>query len=61
MWDEALAGTVAPGDRFVRLGTLDVSAIDPCSVVRGELRADKPEITVERADGTRAVVPIENL
>ena len=61
VWDESLAGTVAPGDRIVRLGLLDVSAIDPCSVVRGELRADKPEITVQRADGTRAVVPIENL
>ena len=61
VWDEALADLVAPGDRFVRLGTLDVSEVDPCSVVRGELRADKSEITVERADGTRVVVPIKNL
>lgn len=61
VWDEALADTVAPGDRIVRLGTLDVSGADPCSVIRGELRPDKPEITVLRADGTRVVVPIKNL
>lgn len=61
VWDEALAGTVAPGDRIVRLGTLDVSEVDPCSVIRGEIRGDKPEITVLRADGTRVVVPIQNL
>ncbi len=61
VWDEALADVVAPGDRVVRLGTLDVSDADPCRIIRGELRADKPEITALRADGVRAVVPIENL
>ncbi|MDE6046952.1 MAG: hypothetical protein K2G10_06630, partial [Alistipes sp.] len=61
VWEEALTDVVAPGDRIVRLGTLDVSEADPCTVIRGELRGDKPEITVLRADGTRVVVPIEKL
>jgi len=60
VWDEALADIVAPGDRIVCLGTLDVSEVDPCAFFRGEIRADKPEMTVERSDGTRATVPIKN-
>lgn len=61
VWDETLVDIVSPGDRIVRIGTLDVSEVDPCSVVRGEIHGDKPEITVERRDGTRATVPIKNL
>lgn len=61
VWDETLRGIVSPGDRVVRIGTLDVSEIDPCAVIRGEIRGDKPEMTVERRDGTRAVVSVKNL
>lgn len=61
VWDEGLAGTVAPGDRIVRLGTVDVSDADPCAVLRGELRADCPEITVERADGVLVTVPLKKM
>lgn len=61
VWDEALVDIVSPGDRIVRIGTLDVSEVGPCAVIRGEIRGDKPEMTVERADGTRVVVPINNL
>ncbi len=61
VWDETLADIVSPGDRIVRIGTLDVSEVDPCAVIRGEIHGDKPEITVERHDGTRATVPIRNL
>ncbi|MDE6865475.1 MAG: hypothetical protein K2I97_04570, partial [Alistipes sp.] len=61
VWDEALADIVSPGDRIVRIGTLDVSEVDPCAVIRGEIHGDKPEMTVERCDGTRVTVPIKNL
>ncbi|MDE6069757.1 MAG: retroviral-like aspartic protease family protein [Alistipes sp.] len=61
VWDEALADIVSPGDRIVRIGSLDVSEVDPCAVIRGEIRGDKPEMTVLRADGTRVVVPVKNL
>lgn len=61
VWDDALDGIVAPGDRIVRIGTLDVTQVDPCAFIRGEIRGDKPEITVERNDGTRVTVPIKNL
>ncbi|MDE6569297.1 MAG: retroviral-like aspartic protease family protein [Alistipes sp.] len=61
VWDETLADSVSPGDRIVRIGTLDVSEIDPCAVIRGEIHGDKPEMTVERRDGTRVTVPIKNL
>lgn len=61
VWDETLADMVAPGDRIVRLGTHDVSRVDPCAVVRGELVGDKPEMTIERKDGTRVTVPVKNL
>lgn len=61
VWDETLADMVAPGDRIVRLGTRDVSQVDPCAVVRGELVAETPEMTVERKDGTRVTVPVKNL
>lgn len=61
VWDEALAGVVAPGDRIVRAGTVDVSEADPCAFVRGEIRGDKPQLTVERRDGTRVTVAVKNL
>lgn len=61
VWDEALADAVAPGDRIVRLGTVDVSQVDPCAVVRGEIRGDKPQMTVERKDGTRVTVPVKKM
>ena len=61
VWDETLADIIAPGDRIVLLGTLDVSQVDACAVVRGEIKADKPEMTVERKDGSRVTVPVKNL
>lgn len=61
VWDEALVGVVAPGDRIVRLGSLDVSQVDPCAVVRGEVRADLPEMTVRRPDGSLVTIPIKEL
>lgn len=61
VWDEALEGLVAPGDRVIRIGSLDVSEVDPCTYICGELRPDKPEITVERSDGRIVVVPIRRL
>lgn len=61
VWDEALAGIVAPGDRIVRLGSTDVSQVDPCAYVRGEIRGDRPEMTVERADGSLVTVPVRKL
>lgn len=61
VWDEALAGVVAPGDRVVRIGTVDVSEADPCAVVRGEIRGDIPQMTIERRDGTRVTVAVKNL
>lgn len=61
VWDETLEGIVTPGDRIVRIGTLDVTQVDPCAFIRGEIRGDKPEITIERNDGTRVTVPIKNL
>ncbi|WP_297932000.1 retropepsin-like aspartic protease [uncultured Alistipes sp.] len=61
VWDEALRGLVAPGDRIVRLGTLDVSQVDPCAFIRGEVRADRPEMTVRRSDGSLVTIPIKEL
>lgn len=61
VWDESLAEVVAPGDRIVRLGTVDVSQIDPCAVVRGEVRGDKPEMTIERSDGSRVTIGLKNV
>lgn len=61
VWDEALADVVAPGDRIVRLGSLDVSQVDPCAVVRGEVRGDRPEMTVRRRDGSLVTIPIKEL
>ena len=61
VWDESLAGTVAPGDRIVRLGSIDVERVDPCAVVRGEIRGDRPEMTVERSDGERVTSLVKNL
>ena len=59
--DETLADRVAPGDRIVFLGTVDVSRVDPCAVIRGEIRGDKPQMTVERKDGTRVTVPVKRM
>ena len=61
VWDETLADRVAPGDRIVFLGTVDVSRVDPCAVIRGEIRGDKPQMTVERKDGTRVTVPVKRM
>lgn len=61
VWDETLADAVAPGDRIVLLGTVDVSQVDPCAVVRGEIRGDKAQMTVERKDGTRVTVPVKRV
>lgn len=61
VWDETLADTVAPGDRIVLLGTVDVSQVDPCAVVCGEIRGDKPEMTIERNDGSRVRVPVKKM
>lgn len=61
VWDEGLVGLIAPGDRIVRLGTLDVSQVDPCAVIRGEVRGDRPEMTVERPDGTLVTVFVKIL
>lgn len=61
VWDEALADVVAPGDRIVRLGSLDVSQVDPCAFIRGEIRADRPEMTVRRPDGSLVTIPIKEL
>lgn len=52
VWAETLADMVAPGDPIVRLGTHDVLRVDPCAAVRGELVGDKPEMTIERKNGT---------
>ena len=59
LWDESLAGIVSPGDQVLRIGTLDVSQIDPCAFIRSEIRGDKPEITVRRSDGTVVKVAIK--
>lgn len=61
VWDETLADRVAPGDRIVFLGTVEVSRVDPCAVIRGEIRGDKPQMTVERKDGTRVTVPVKRM
>jgi len=61
VWDESLAEIVSPGDRIVRIGTKEVPEGDPCAVVRGELYGDKPEMVVERRDGTRVTVPVRKL
>lgn len=59
LWDESLAGIISPGDQVLRIGTLDVSQIDPCAFIRSEIRGDKPEITVRRSDGTVVKVAIK--
>ncbi len=61
VWDESLAGVVAPGDRIVRIGTADVTQVDPCAVIRGEIRGDRPQLTVERSDGSRVTVSVKNM
>lgn len=58
VWDESLRGVIAPGDRVVQLGTIPVDTVDVCTFLRGEFRRDKPQIGVERKDGTRVTVPI---
>lgn len=45
--------------RAVQMGWINRSSVR--EAVRGELRSDKPEITVERNNGTRVIVPIRNL
>lgn len=59
VWDETLEGVVAPGDRIVRLGSIDVERVDPCALLRGEICGDRPEMTVERQDGSRVVIPVK--
>lgn len=61
VWDETLRGAIEPGDRVVRLGTIPVDTVDTCAFLRGEIRADRREITVERKDGTRITVPLKKL
>lgn len=61
VWDETLTELIAPGDRVVRVGSVDVSAVDPCAVIRGEIRGDTPELTVERRDGSLVCVPLRDL
>lgn len=61
VWDETLGTVIAPGDRIVRLGTVEVERVDPCAFIRGEVRPDKPELTVERKDGTRVRVPVKRM
>lgn len=61
IWDESLAEVVSPGDWILRVGTIDVSEIDPCAFIRREIQSDKPEITVRRNDGTIITVPIKKL
>ncbi len=61
IWDETLEEVIATGDRILRIGSYDVSEIDPCAIIRGEIRGDRPEITVERKDGTIVTVPIKRL
>lgn len=59
VWDETLEGVVASGDRIVRIGSIDVEGVDPCALLRGEIRGDRPEMTVERQDGSRVVIPVK--
>lgn len=61
VWDEALKGVVEPGDRIVLLGTIPVDSVDICTFLRKEIRLDRFEFTVERKDGSRVTVPINNL
>jgi len=55
IWDEALQEIIAPGDRIVRIGTSDVSEIDPCTYLCGDFgKADR--ISVRRKDDTIVTV-----
>lgn len=61
IWDETLEEVIETSDRILRIGSYDVFEIDPCAIIRGEIPGDRPEITVERKDGTIVTVPIKNL
>lgn len=54
------AGRLPNADSKITLAS-DVLQVDPSAVVRGEIRGDKPEVTVERKEGTRVMVPLKKL
>lgn len=58
VWDEGLKELVSPGDRIVKLGTIPVDTVGVCPFLRGEIRPDKPEMTIERSDGSRVTVSV---
>lgn len=61
VWDEALEGVIAPGDRIVRLGETPAESLDICTLLARKNRMSKREITVQRADGALVAVRLEEL
>lgn len=50
----------SPGDRIVKIGDRNGDAIDPCILMRGEIRADQ-SVVVECLDGILVTIRIQNI